>query len=89
METLDEHKEDDGDEDEGKQSTLKLFFIAAEDEDMSSCTPKSLTPPATAALWVVQVLELWPIFQQWEHFLPIFTQTELNFLDKQPPNTHE
>jgi hypothetical protein len=50
METLDEHKEDDGDEDEGKQSTLKLFLIAAEGEDMSRCTPKSLTPPATAAL---------------------------------------
>lgn len=55
MEILEEDNEDDGDvgdEDEGwyKQSTLKLFFKAKEDEDKSSCTPKSLRPPAKVSL---------------------------------------
>lgn len=39
-----EENEEDGEGDEYKQSTLKLFFIATEDEDKSSCTPKSLRP---------------------------------------------
>lgn len=55
MEILEEDNEDDGDvgdEDEGwyRQSTLKLFFKAKEDEDKSSCTPKSLRPPAKVSL---------------------------------------
>lgn len=40
METLEEDKEEEGEGDEGeaedKQSMLKLFFMATEEEDMSS-----------------------------------------------------
>lgn len=54
IETRDEHNEEDGEGDEanddGKLSMLKLFFIAIEDEDRSSCTPKSLSPPTTVPL---------------------------------------
>ena len=88
METIEEDKEEEGEGDEGeaedKQSMLKLFFMATEDEDKSSWTPKSLSPPTAVALKVVQVLELWPMFPQCEHFLPISLQTKLNFSDQQP-----
>lgn len=69
-------------DDDERQSKLKLFFmgITEEDEDdegeedeMSSCTPKSRTTPTTslAPFDELQVLELWPMFPQCEHFLPI------------------
>lgn len=90
-ETREEHKEEeDGEEEEeeeGKHSMLKLFFMAREGEAAaaaevrSSWTPKSLSPAATVPLKLVQVLELWPMFPQCEHFLPIFLQTTLSFLD--------
>ena len=67
-----------------KHSMLKLFFNTAiedgdDDDDneewedkRSSWTPKSLNrPPETCRLRELQVLELWPIFPQCEHFLPI------------------
>ena len=54
IETRDEHNEEDGEGDEvdeeGKLSMLRLFLIAIEDEDKSSCTPKSLSPPTTVPL---------------------------------------
>lgn len=59
---------------------LKLFFMEnmeeweEEEEYTSSWTPKSLSDPPTKvveALLFVQVLELWPMFPQCEHFLPI------------------
>lgn len=85
--TREEHKEEeDGEEEEDKHSMLKLFFIAIEEEeedeeeDRSSCTPKSLTPATRVPLKLVQVLELWPMFPQCEHFLPISAQTKLSFL---------
>lgn len=48
---------------------------------ISSWTPKSLSDdPPTKVVVVVglkfeQVLELWPMFPQCEHFLPIFLKT--------------
>lgn len=49
MEIREEDREDDeaGDEVKGKQSMLKLFLMAREEEhgEMSSWTPKSLSPP--------------------------------------------
>jgi len=84
-----EDSEGEGEEDEAceedKQSMLKLFFMGIEEEGgggggggggiMSSCTPKSLSPP-TVPLKMVQVLKLWPMFPQCEHFLPIITITQ-------------
>ena len=57
MESLEEEREDEGDEakEEDKQSMLKLFFMEIEDEaaaeeEISSCTPKSLNSPTRVAL---------------------------------------
>lgn len=62
-EIREEDKEDEGDGDEAseedkKQSMLKLFFMAMEldegieeeEEEISSWTPKSLSPPTTLPL---------------------------------------
>ncbi|KAL0345119.1 UNVERIFIED_CONTAM: hypothetical protein Sradi_4343200 [Sesamum radiatum] len=63
-----------------KESRLKLFLMGIlmlseeEEETTSSCTPNSLTPPPVlygTLPEVLQVLELWPMFPQCEHFLPI------------------
>lgn len=81
MVNLEEENEEEGEEDEvGKESMLKLFFMETHEDDKSSWTPKSLTPRKLLPypLKVLQVLELWPMFPQCEHFLPIFfepTQT--------------
>jgi hypothetical protein len=58
---------------------LKHFFMAmGEDPATCSCTPNSLTPPPPMPPWPtktvvlpcpLQVLELWPLFPQLEHFL--------------------
>ena len=50
METLEEEGEGDEGRAEDKQSMLKLFFMETEDEDMSSWTPKSLSPPTAVDL---------------------------------------
>lgn len=83
----DEEKEEEEEgEEEDKQSVLKLFLMAKEEEEegefeeeASRWTPKSLIRPlptkfVVEALKFVQVLELWPMFPQCEHFLPIFHQ---------------
>jgi hypothetical protein len=56
---------------------LKLFLIeeGEEEEDKSSRTPNSLNLPTSLPLRVAQVLELWPIFPQCEHFLAIIANT--------------
>lgn len=53
----------------------------AEEDIISTCTPNSLMnslPSAESDLRFVHVLELWPIFPQCEHFLPI----SLNYYNK-------
>ena len=71
---LDEENEEDEEDDEGNESMLKLFLMGTQqEEDKSSCTPKRRSPTKVVPLKDVQVLELWPMFPQCEHFLPIFT----------------
>jgi hypothetical protein len=63
-----------------RHSMLKHFFMAMGEDLTCSCTPNSLTPPPppppptpfskTVVLpCPLQVLELWPLFPQLEHFL--------------------
>ena len=66
---------------------LKLFLMGKEeeedDEEASRWTPKSLMIPllptklGVEGMKLVQVLELWPMFPQCEHFLPIFLPTQI------------
>lgn len=66
-----EDVEEEGDD---RQSMLRHFLIMGkepDEEDKSSCTPNSFTPLGRIPLLLLQVLELWPLFPQCEHFLPI------------------
>lgn len=94
MVNLDEENEEE-DGDGTKESMLKLFLMVTQlddDEvDRSSCTPKRRRVPTRddPDLKDVQVLELWPMFPQCEHFLPIISfhfKFKIFSADKHPPS---
>ena len=63
-----------------RHSMLKHFF-RGDDGPTCSCTPNSLTPPpcsATLPPCPLQVLELWPLLPQLEHFLAMAAVEEGN-----------
>ena len=80
MVSLDEENEED--DDEGKESMLKLFLMLTQ-LVLSNCTPKRRSPTklVVAPLKDVQVLELWPMVPQCEHFLPIINYSYFNNKD--------
>lgn len=90
MVSLDEENEED--DDEGKESMLKLFLMVT--QVVSNCTPKRRSPTklVVAPLKDVQVLELWPMVPQCEHFLPIINYSHFNkdyFLTPPPSNQNQ
>lgn len=91
MVILDEENEED--DDEGKESMLKLFLMLTQ-LVLSNCTPKRRSPTklVVAPLKDVQVLELWPMVPQCEHFLPIINYSHFNkdyFLTPPPSNQNQ
>lgn len=79
MVNLDEENDELDDDDEGKESMLKLFFMGTQ---LSNCTPNRRSPTKLVVpLKYVQVLELCPIIPQCEHFLPILTSTNYVLLN--------
>lgn len=88
MVSLDEENEED--DDEGKESMLKLFLMVT--QVVSNCTPKRRSPTKDVPLKDVQVLELWPMVPQCEHFLPIINYSHFNkdyFLTPPPSNQNQ
>ena len=64
-----------------RHSMLKHFFKGDDEGPTCSCTPNSLTPPpcsATLPPCPLQVLELWPLLPQLEHFLAMAAVEEGN-----------